>query len=256
MQGLYSERDQSYDPTGLNGTGGAFTLRPNMIDHDTTVDDINLRMTWRPMSNLSLVTRYDFRQTEYDNRGIRWSPTSTAGGPPAPTVGPPMTGILPEIESSNVTAHIISESITWSPLARLYVQGNISYTWAQTDIDSDIVPDSDNDYLSASLTVGYAIDDKTDLTASYNYYGASNYAQQGAPIVVSGNNTIPYAMGYGLNTQEHGVSLTLNRILTPNMVWNLRYAFMTSQTDPMPDQSGGNNDFTAQMISTGLQIRF
>jgi hypothetical protein len=31
---------------------------------------------------------------------------------------------------------------------------------------------------------------------------------------------------------------------------------MTSQTDPMPDQTGGYNDFTAQMISTGLQIRF
>jgi hypothetical protein len=256
LQGLYSERDQSYDPTGLNGPGGAFTLRPNMIDHDTTVDDINLRMTWRPMSNLSLVTRYDFRQTEYDNRGIRWSPTSTAGGPPPTTPGPPIEGILPAVESGNITAHIVSESITWSPLARLYVQGNISYTWAQTDTNSEYVPDSDNDYLSASLTVGYAIDDKTDITASYNYYGASNYAQQGyPPYVPVGTNDIPYAMGFGLNTQEHSVSLTLNRMLTPNMVWNLRYGFITSQTDG-DDQTGGYNDFTAQMISTGLQIRF
>jgi hypothetical protein len=51
------------------------------------------------------------------------------------------------------------------------------------------------------------------------------------------------------------VSLTLNRMLTPNMVWNLRYGFITSQTDG-DDQTGGYNDFTAQMVSTGLQIRF
>jgi len=64
-------------------------------------------------------------------------------------------------------------------------------------------------------------------------------------------------MGYGLNTQEHTVSLALTRALAPNMLWNLRYSMMSSQTTgALQDQSGGANDFTAQMISTGLQIRF
>jgi len=256
LQGLYSERDASYTPRGLNGPGGAFTLEPNMIDHDTTVDDVNLRITWRPMSNLSLVTRYDFRETEYSNRGVRWAPTAIAGGPPAPTVGPPMTGILPEVQSSNVTAHIVSECATWNPLARLYVQGNISYTWAQTDTNTLWVPDSNNEYVSAGLTVGYAIDDRTDITANYTYYGASNYSQQGAPYTSVSPADIAYAMGYGLNTQEHAVNVTLTRALSANMVWNLRYGFVTSQTHPSPDQTGGFNDFNAQMISTGLQIRF
>jgi hypothetical protein len=44
-------------------------------------------------------------------------------------------------------------------------------------------------------------------------------------------------------------------MLTPNMIWNLRYGFITSNTDG-EDQSGGYDDFTAQMVSTGLQIRF
>ncbi|MCX6875483.1 MAG: hypothetical protein NTW21_17000 [Verrucomicrobia bacterium] len=248
LQGFYSERNNSYDPTAGNGPGGSATLRPAMLDFDTTVDDVNLRMTWRPMSNLSLVTRYDYRETEYSNRGVRWTPTDIPGGPPGST-------ILNEVDSSNITAHILSESVTWSPLARLYVQGNLSYTWAQTDTNSQWAPDSDNDYVSGSLTCGYAIDDRTDITASYTYYGASNYAQQGYPYTAVSPNGIPYAMGYGLETQEHAVSLTLTRALTPNMVWNLRYAVMTSQTDSQ-DQSGGFNDFTAQMVSTGLQIRF
>lgn len=141
-------------------------------------------------------------------------------------------------------------------MARLYVQGNISYTWAETETDSRYTPDSDNDYVSGNLTVGYAVDDKTDITLSYNYYGADNYAQQGAPYVADGSNDIPNDMGFGLNTEEHSLSLSINRMLAPNMIWNLRYAFITSNTDSMPDQTGGYNDFDAQMISTGLQIRF
>jgi hypothetical protein len=39
------------------------------------------------------------------------------------------------------------------------------------------------------------------------------------------------------------------------MIWNMRYAFITSNTDA-PDQTGGYNDFDAHMISTGLQFRF
>jgi hypothetical protein len=255
VQGLHSQRDQSYEPTGHNHTGG-FNLRPNMMDHDTTVDDVNFRMTWRPVSNVSLVTRYDFRLTEYDNRGIRWTPGTTPGGPPATTLGPPIEGILPGVESGSNTAHILSQSVTWSPMARLYVQGNISYTWAETETDSQYTPDSDNDYVSGNLTVGYAVDDKTDITLSYTYYGAENYAQQGAPYVADGSNDIPNDMGFGLNTEEHSLSLAINRMLAPNMIWNLRYAFITSNTDSTPDQTGGYNDFDAQMISTGLQIRF
>jgi hypothetical protein len=67
----------------------------------------------------------------------------------------------------------------------MYVQGSVHYTWAQTDTDTSWVPDSDSDYFSGSLTAGYAIDDKTDITASYSYYGASNYAAATA------------SMGYG-----------------------------------------------------------
>jgi len=252
VQGYYSDRDQSYAPTGLNGPGGAFTLEPAMLNHDTNTDDVNLRITWHPMSNISSVTRYDLRQTDYTNRGVKWAPTAVAGGPPT-------SSMLTEVESSDVSAQIISESITWSPMARLYLQGSASYTMARTSTNLQWIPDSKNSYWSGSLVCGYAIDDKTDITASYSYYGANNYTQQGYPYGVPASTTasIPNAMGFGLNTQEHTVSLALTRALTPSMIWNVRYALMSSQTTgALQDQSGGANDFTAQMISTGLQIRF
>ena len=240
LQGLYAERDQSLDPTAYNnsaGTTGGQTLRPIMLEHDSQTSDINLRMTWRPLSNLSLVTRYDYTTTEYNNRGVNWTPGTTAGGPPA-------GNILDQIESGNITSNIVSESVTWSPLSRMYVQGTVSYIWSQTDTPAADTPDWNNNYLTGSLTVGYAIDDKTDITGSFTYYGTHNYVAAAD------------SMGYGYGTQEYGASLTLTRMITPNMVWNLRYGFITSNNNPMPDQTGGYNDFAAQMVSTGLQIRF
>jgi hypothetical protein len=132
-------------------------------------------------------------------------------------------------------------------MARMYVQGTASWVSSETETPcSATTPDSDNDYLTATLAVGYAIDDRTDITASYSYYGANNYNQV---------TSSPASIGYGLETQESVASVTLNRVLTENMVWNLRYAYIDSNTTSS-DQSGGFDDFTAHMVSTGLQIRF
>ena len=241
LQGFYSERDQALDHYESNQSevtaadpGGANNLRPIMTEHDVQTSDVNFRMTWRPLGNLSLITRYDYRNTEFDNQGISWT------APSLPT-------IFAMVESGTVTSRILSESVTWSPMARMYVQGTASWVSSETETPcSATTPDSDNDYLTATLAVGYAIDDRTDITASYSYYGANNYNQV---------TSSPASLGYGLETQESVASVTLNRVLTENMVWNLRYAYIDSNTTSS-DQSGGFDDFTAHMVSTGLQIRF
>lgn len=239
LQGLYELRDQSFDHTAGNQTkgapytqdGGANNLRPIMEEHNVEITDLNLRMNWRPMNNLSLVTRYDYCNTEYENKGLSWSP------PAAPNV-------FGAIESGTVESNIVSETVTWNPMARMYVQGSLSWVWSETSTPmSATTPNVDNDYVTCGLTVGYAIDDKTDLTASYNYYGAGNYSMAAS------------SLGYGLETEEHAFSLTLSRMITENMLWNLSYGYITSNTSGV-DQSGGLNDYDAHMISTGLQIRF
>jgi long-subunit fatty acid transport protein len=101
----------------------------------------------------------------------------------------------------------------------------------------------DNDYIVCGLNAGYALDDRTDITAGYNYYTQRNYS------------VVPNAMGYGLETSEHMFSVGLNRVLTENMLWNINYGYIMSDTKAT-DQSGGFNDFDAHMLSTGLQIRF
>ena len=242
VQGFHRDRDQSLDheegnqpKVGNSNPGGANNFRPIMTEHDVTVDDFNLRVTWRPLGNLSLVTRYDYSHTEIENQGINWSL-------PAAAI------IYPTVESGDILSHILSQSVTWSPMERLYVQGTVSWISSETETPEQYTGSSDSDYIAGNLSAGYAIDNRTDITASYSYYGACNYSNSEG---FTGVNT----MGYGLNTEEHAFSVTLTRALTPNMIWNLRYGFITSNTDEV-DQSGGLNDFDAHMVSTGLQVRF
>ncbi len=241
VQGLYADRQQSFDPSGNAGTGvqtfGSQGMTAIMMEHDTQLYDLNFRVTWRPMSNVSLVTRYDYSQTEFSNSGSVWEPGAVGSTPAS-------GDILRKIESGETTSSILSESITWSPTGNFYLQATGSYIWSNTETPFAGITDSDNDYFSTSISAGYAIDDKTQLTGSFTYYGASNY------------NAYAGSMGYGLKTQEYGASLTLSRVINPNMVWTLRYGFITSDTGAAVDQSGGYSDFTAQMVSTGLQVRF
>ena len=254
VQGFHENREQSLDhdegnqqfPTGIPGNtwtpGGANNFRPIMVDHNSEIDDLNLRMTWRPMSNISLVTRYDYAHTEFENRGINWSKNTTASSNIDPAI------IYPIIESGDVASHIVSQSMTWSPMASMYVQGTVSWISSETDTPEEYTGDSDNDSLVGSLTAGYAIDARTELTATYSYFSAHNY------VASQSFNGYP-TMGYGYETEEHMIALTLTRVINENMIWNLRYGFITSNTTDN-DQSGGYDDFDAHMVSTGLQVRF
>jgi len=139
------------------------------------------------------------------------------------------------------------------------VQATASWVFAQTntpanDYNPSYIADSNNNYFTGALTTGYAIDNKTDITATVSYYGCKDYS--GIPFTSTTVNAGEGPVGYGLNTQEFDASVTLRRRINENMTWNLRYAYINSNTSPSPDQTGGYNDFSAQMISTGLQIRF
>lgn len=223
----HKETDLDYD-TVNSGSGLTHFGDAHISKLDMSTDNFNLRMTWRPLSNLSLVTRYDWQNTTYDMVGFDGS------------LSP-----LPEIESGEYERNVISQSVTWMPIEQAYVQGTVSWISAETDTPAnDQVPgqitDSDNDYLMANLTVGYALDKKTDITVGYSYYYSENYA-----LPVDG-------VGYGSDLEEHVFSVRLNRQINRNMVWNLGYGYYTSNDGT----SGGYNDFSANMVSTGLQVRF
>ena len=170
---------------------------------------------------------------------------------PANPPGVGLTGITYiEQRTAEVTNHVITESITWNPCARLYLQGNLSYVLNETDTPADInlipntsptVLDFKNDYWTVSGSAGFALNEKTDLRAEYSYYRADNYE----------NNSL-VALPYGMGATEHTVSASVSRQIAKNVLLKVQYSYF-HYTD---ETSGGHNNYEAHAVFSSLQFRF
>jgi hypothetical protein len=158
---------------------------------------------------------------------------------------------LDEQQTGVITKHVISESINWSPLARLYLQTDFSYVLDRTDTPassinlipntSPTVRDFRNDYWTVTAATGYILDDKTDLRAEYTFYRANDYF-----------NNSDVAVPYGMGATEHTASATLTRQLTKQVRLLLKYTYY-NYTDVT---FGGHNNYEGHSIFSSLQFRF
>ncbi len=226
-QYYHKQRDNDYsqDPAATVNFSGAY---PGFIQNQSfTTDDANFRVTWRPLDKLTLITRYDFQYNTIDMEGVG----------------------LAGVESSRNTAHILSETITWTPINRLYIQPGVNYVLDTTKsaatsavtFPGSPVDEASNDYLNLTCTVGVVLDDRTDLQAQYTYYLADNFRDISA-----------YSQPYGADTEEHGIVATLIRRISPRLKVSLRYGFFTSRDD----LSGGFNDYDAHLVYASTQYLF
>jgi hypothetical protein len=213
---------------------------PRLIDQDWNVDDLNVRITFRPkipacLGTLALVTRYDFVHTSIDGQ---WEIFSDGE-------------LLSELQTGEIKQHVITESINWNPLARFYLQANVSYTLNQTDTPAnsiELVPNAGptvtnfrNDYWTVTSSAGYIIDDKTDLYTDFSFYCANDYFKNAA-----------VAVPYGLGGTEYAASATLTRQLTKQVRLLLRYGYFNYRDET----SDGHNNYRGHSIYSSLQFRF
>jgi hypothetical protein len=213
---------------------------PRLIDQDWNIDDLNVRITFRPkipscMGTLALVTRYDFVHTSIDGQ---WGVFSDGE-------------LLAELQTGEIKQHVITESINWNPLARFYLQANVSYTLSQTDTpanDINLVPNTSptvtnfrNDYWTVSSGAGYIIDDKTNLYSDFSFYCANDHFKNAG-----------VGMPYGMGATEYTASATITRQLTKQMRLLLRYGYYNYRDATY----GGHNNYRANAIYSSLQIRF
>ena len=194
--------------------------------HQFDTDDVNVRFTWRPLSKLTSVTRYDFQYSTIDTE-----PDSLSG--------------FSEIETSEVTSHIFAQNITWVPWSKIYLQAGFNYVISETDTDADryteAILDSENNYWSLTFTTGFVLDPKTDLQMSYFYYRADNYEDNSA-------DGVPYGVG----AEEHTLTCGIVRKIRENIRLSLKYGFFTWDDET----SGDHNNYDAHMIYSSLQYRF
>ena len=218
-------------------------LNPNSITYPGylqkegfTVDDMNIRVTWRALNTLSLVTRYDFQYSTVDTTSI-------------PDNGTIATGSSSEVQSANLTSHIISENISWTPLSRLYLQAGGSYVLNSLDTPmanatgaaANLVLNSANDYWTIDATAGYAINEKTDLQLQYSYYRADDYVNNSAS-----------SQPFGAGDEQHSITVTITRRITKALQFSLKYGFFRNRDET----SGGLDNYDAQLVYANMQYRF
>jgi hypothetical protein len=234
LSGRYFHRIASYDEDIITAQF------PRLINQDWNIDDFNFRITFRPklptcMGALALVTRYDFVHTDIDGQ---WEVFSDGE-------------LLNEEQTGEIKKHVISESLTWNPLARFYLQANFSCVLNQTDTPGnniELVPGQGatvvnfrNDYWTVTSGIGYLIDDKTEFYSDFSYYCANDHFKNAG-----------VAMIYGLGATEYTASATITRQLTRQMRLLLRYGYY----DYRDVTSGGHNNYTAHSLYSSLQVRF
>jgi len=149
------------------------------------------------------------------------------------------------VESAESTAQIFSESISWTPFARMFLQGSVNYVLDRTKSPaSDTTPalqNARNNYWNVSTLAGFVLTEKTDFQAQYSYYRADNYV-----------NNAAFGLPYGAGATEHGVTGTLTHRLSKRMQLTLRYGFFTNDDQT----SGGHNDYAAHVVSSSFRFMF
>src|SRR5205814_2521615 len=148
------------------------------------------------LGTLALVTRYDFVHTSINSQWFV-----------------PESEPLNEVESGEIKQHVISEAVTWNPLARFFLQANVSYVLNQTDTPAnniDLVPNTSptvvnfrNDYWTVTSGAGYIIDDKTEFYTDYSSYCAYDHFKHAGVTV-----------HYGLGATEYTAAPPIARLVT------------------------------------------
>jgi hypothetical protein len=219
-QYYYKVTDYEWDNTLPSTTAGNYK-------RSFSTHDLNYRLTLRPASELSFVTRYDFQLSKANFQ-------ASSG---------------PTEDSSKMISHIISQSINWTPVDRMFVQLNGSYAWdgavrtsaANAFGVTNVLPNLENGYWTATAMVGYALDEVSDLTLQYNFYKSENYV-----------NNYLWTQPFGTSAEEHGVTATLSRQMNKRTKVSLKYGYFTSDDET----SGDHNNYSAHLIYATLQYRF
>jgi hypothetical protein len=226
----YYYQDHKYEYE--NGLTATPTDYPGYLNgEDFKVNDMNFRVTWRALNTLTLVTRYDFQYSTVETTSI--------------PDGASQDG---EVQSANITSHIINENITWTPFSRLYLQVGGSYVLDNLDTPAssatgitNLVQNSANNYWTANASAGYAINKKTDIQLRYAYYQADDYANNSA-----------FSQPYGAGDKQNNFTATITRRISKTLQVSLKYGFFCNRDET----SGGINNFNAQLVYLSMHYQF
>jgi len=216
-------RDEEGGAVDGPGSYSAFITR-----QEHSINDFNIRLNWRPLPNLTSITRFDYQRATIDTDSAATS----------------------KIESADHERFIYSENLTYQPCTRLTLTGSINYVEdtlttpasdAFTDESSALVAEGQMDYLTAQLTGVYLYNDTTDITVSAMSLLSDNYYD---------NSSV--SVPYGNDLEEFSISAAIGKWLTPNKRVTLQYSYY----DHDDGATAGDADFSVHVVSAKFEYRF
>ena len=217
----------SYDSTP-NNAGPGSPLYPGFINYqDFQTYDGNVRLTLRPVSKVTLVSRYEYQYSTIDMR-----PYAATG--------------LSQQQSSKMVSQIFGQNASWTPLTWLGLQAGVNYVLSTTETPnadaaySQSVLNAQNNYLTVNANANFVLDDKTDLDVGYFYYHANDFK----------NPSI--GLPYGAGAEENSITSTLTRRITEQLRLTVRFAY-SHYNDTA---NNGYGSYDSYLVSSGLQYRF
>ena len=225
------ERDWDYDHlTDLDEWRGEPGYSAFITDQAIGLDEISAKLSVRPANWIKVGLTYQLFSSDSDLTTLP-IPSGTAGATPGGTV-----------HAYNYDAHVYSANVAVNPWHRLYLNSTFSYrhsrTWTGHNFSPTVV-DYEGDLYSTISSATYALNNKTDLTASYTYSWA-DYAQ----------NNDPAGLPIGLAYDWHILSMGISRRFEKNISTNLQYRFYQYDEDNM----GGANNYTAHGVLASLTM--
>ncbi|HEU6447093.1 MAG TPA: c-type cytochrome domain-containing protein [Verrucomicrobiae bacterium] len=215
-----TDYNHSVDQSILGGEG-----YPAFVRHrDIAMDEVEAFFVLRPVYWFNARLTYDWTRTDF----------STVTDP----VNDSFFGLLSpggRIYDGRTDSHDAGLSVTFTPISQLYFSGSFTYGYSSTRTTAaaspEVAPYFGNTY-TAGASIGYALNEKTDLTVSYAFSRAK-YAQ---------NNSAGIPLG--LDFTRHELFATLSRQLTKNLSATLHYQF-SGYDEP---GTGNAHNFTAHGI--------
>jgi hypothetical protein len=225
--GYYKRNNYTYDHLLDSTPNDGFNRYPAyLVVQNFETYDGNIRLTLRPLRNVTMVSRYEYQYSTVNTR-------------PDPISG------LTEAESSKMTSQIIAQDVSWAPWSRLYFQVGFNYVLSETrnpvsDYTQAIL-NAQNNYWTLNFSTGFVLDNKTDLNVGYFFYQADNYQDNSS-----------FSVPLGAGGSENGINATLTRRLNKHLQVTLRYGYYHYNDVTY----GGHQDFNTQVVYGGLRYRF
>ncbi len=189
----------------------------------------------KPTNTVSLTSRYILQRGK---AAIFHSGLTTAGA------------INGTVDGNDSTRHNFSESVTWNFTRNVYAQANGSvvfdqiqtmYPWVSGNAKRNL-RNSDNNYVTGDVAVGFAIDRDTSGLIQGTYYRANNFDASYAAV----------GMPLGASARESTVSVGVRRRLTEKTVLSAKLGYIDSENATR----GGYADFRGPLAYVSVQHAF